>query len=235
MSNQHSIGTLRERQLHAALKQWLAQPGDAFEQNVDGYLVDIVRGNLLIEIQTGSFLKLKKKLNNLLERYQVLLVHPIPSTKWIVRKTKRGKKISRRKSPKRGRIEDMFDELLYIPEVARHPNFQLQVLLIEQEDVWRDDGRGSWRRKHWSVADKVLVDVIGGADFKALEDYLALIPNNLEAPFTHQQLANALNAPIWTGTRMSYCLRKMGALEVAGKRGRSMLLTPAQRVDRISF
>lgn len=228
MSKLSSIGTLREQQLHAGLKQWLAKPGDAFEEKVDGYHIDMVRGDLLIEIQTGSFLKLKKKLNKLLASYKILLVHPIPATKWIVRKTKRGRKISRRKSPKRGRIEDIFEELLYIPEIASHPNFQLQVLLIEQEDIWRDDGRGSWRRKHWSVADKVLVNVLDQAEFKAVGDYLSLIPASLEAPFTHRQLADALKAPIWTSTRMSYCLRKMGALAVTGKKGRSMLLTPAK-------
>jgi hypothetical protein len=228
-----SIGTLREQQLHAGLKQWLAQPGDTFEQKVDGYYIDIVRDDLLIEVQTGSFLKLKNKLNKLLANHRVLLVHPVAATKWIVRKTKRGRKLTRRKSPKRGRIEDIFSELLYIPEIAVHPNFQLRVLLVEQEDIWKDDGRGSWRRKHWSVSDKVLVDVVGGAEFRRLDDYLALIPGNLKVPFTHRQLAEALKAPIWVSTRMSYCLRKMGALEIQGKNGRSMLLAPTIATDKI--
>lgn len=233
MSSNQSIGTLREQQLHASLKQWLAEPGDIIEQKVDNYYIDIVRGDLLIEIQTGSFLKLKKKLTKLLDKHKVLLVHPVAATKWIVRKTKRGRKLSRRKSPKRGRIEDIFSELLYIPEIAQHRNFRLQVLLIEQEDIWRDDGQGSWRRKHWSVADKVLVNVVGGKEFRRLDDYLALIPANLDDPFTHRELADALKAPIWVSTKMSYCLRKMGALQVRGKSGRSMLLSPTKATDKI--
>ena len=235
MNKAISIGTLREQQLHAGLKEWLAQPGDAFEQKVDGFHIDIVRGKMLIEIQTRNFSMIRKKLANLLQSHPVLLVHPIASTKWIIRKTKRGKKLSRRKSPKRGRIEDIFGELIYIPEIASHRNFQLQVLLIEQEDIWRDDGRGSWRRKHWSISDKVLVNVLGGIEFKSLEDYLSLIPTSLDAPFTHRQLAAALDAPIWTSTRMSYCLRKMGALQVSGRLGRSMLLAPVVPADKIKI
>lgn len=224
-----SIGTLREQQLHAGLKTWLAEPGDTFEQKVDGYHVDIQRDGLLIEIQTGSFSKLRKKLARLLEDNVVLLVYPIAETKWILKKTKRGKQVSRRKSPKRGRIEHLFDELMYIPEIVRHPNFRFTALLIEQEDIWRDDGGGSWRRKHWSIADKRLVKVNGRVDFGSLADYLTLIPPTLSEPYTHKQLADALKAPVWLSTRMSYCLRKMGCLEERGKQGRSLLLGAALR------
>ncbi|MCL5429053.1 MAG: hypothetical protein M1347_04520 [Chloroflexi bacterium] len=234
MSSQHTIGTLREQQLHASLKQWLAQPGDAFEQKVDGYHIDILRGNLLIEIQTANFSMIRKKLTKLLENHSVLLVHPIPETKWIVRTTKRKKQLTRRRSPKRGRIEHIFDELLYIPEIAKHPNFQLQVLLTQQEEIWRDDGRGSWRRRHWSVTDSRLLEVVGEAEFSGVNDYLALIPKSLSAPFTHRQLAEALGAHIRLSMRMSYCLRKMGLLEVAGKEGRSLLLAPGISADTIS-
>lgn len=231
MSTPHNIGTLREQQLHASLKLWLAQPGDVFEQKVDGYHIDIVRGELLMEIQTTNFSAIRTKLKKLLDVHPMLLIHPIPATKWIVRETKLGRKLSRRKSPKQGRIEHIFDELLYIPEITNHPNFRLQVLLTEQEEIWRDDGRGSWRRKHWSVADKVLLNVVDSTRFETSNDYLALLPDSIATPFTHRQLADLLDIPLWVSTRMSYCLRRMGALEVAGKRGRTLLLVPAKRAD----
>ncbi|HEY4718257.1 MAG TPA: hypothetical protein VIH14_04525 [Anaerolineales bacterium] len=222
-----TIGTLREQQLHAALKHWLAQPGDRFEQLVGDFHIDIQRETLLIEIQTAHFSSLRKKLGKLLEEHAVLLVYPIPETKWIVRQTKRGRRLTRRKSPKRGRMENLFDELLYIPELARHPNFRLCVLLTDQEEIWRDDGGGSWRRKHWSIADRRLLEVTRQMEFNQASDYLALIPAGLSAPFTHRQLAAALKAPLWLSTRMSYCLRKMGLLEERGRQGRELLLAPA--------
>ena len=46
------IGLLNEKPLHASLKQWYARPGDRFEVAVGGFVIDIVRDDLLIEIQT---------------------------------------------------------------------------------------------------------------------------------------------------------------------------------------
>jgi hypothetical protein len=77
------IGTLNEKPLHEALKRWYAQPGDIFEAPVDGFVVDIVRGDLLIEIQTRNFSAIKRKLEQLLISHSVRLVYPIPSEKWI--------------------------------------------------------------------------------------------------------------------------------------------------------
>ncbi|UYN89568.1 MAG: hypothetical protein KIT08_10780 [Anaerolineales bacterium] len=220
------IGTLTEQSLHAGLKRWLAKPGDAFEQRVDGYQIDIVRGSLLIEIQTANFSALKTKLGRLLENHKVVLVHPIAQDKWIVRKNKRGKQLSRRKSPKHGRIENLFDELLYIPHLAAHPNFSCMAVFTQQEEIWQDDGAGSWRRKHWSIADRRLLEVTGSHRFRNLKDYLRLLPRELQSPFTHKQMAQAMGIPIWQSTRLSYCMRKMGALENVGKQGQALLLAP---------
>jgi hypothetical protein len=56
------IGLLNEKPLHASLKEWYAQPGDRFEVPVDGFVIDIVRDDLLLEIQTGSFGSIKSKI-----------------------------------------------------------------------------------------------------------------------------------------------------------------------------
>ena len=66
MSN---IGTMQERSLHAALKSWYAAPGDRLEQLVDGFIVDICRGDLLIEIQTRNLASIKRKLAALTARH----------------------------------------------------------------------------------------------------------------------------------------------------------------------
>lgn len=224
------IGTLTERGLHAGLKEWLAQPGDEFERRVDGYQIDILRGDMLIEIQTANFAALRTKLTRLLEHHKVLLVHPIPQAKWIVRQTKRGRRVSRRKSPKRGRYENLFDELLYISHLATHPNFSCMPVLTHQEEIWRDDGRGSWTRRHWSISERRLLEVTGSQRFASVQEYLRLIPPTLPAPFTHKQLAAALGAPAWMATRMSYCLRKMGALKDVGKEGQALLIAPVYKL-----
>lgn len=68
------IGLLNERPLHASLKQWYAQPGDQFEVAVDGFVIDIVRDDLLLEIQTGSFASIKSKLATLVQSHQIRLI-----------------------------------------------------------------------------------------------------------------------------------------------------------------
>jgi hypothetical protein len=52
---------LRESQLHATLKTWYAQPGDVTEVPVNGFLIDLKRGDTLIEIQTRNFSAKRKR------------------------------------------------------------------------------------------------------------------------------------------------------------------------------
>src|ERR1044072_4466608 len=133
-----TIGLVNEKPLHASLKQWYARPGDRFEVPVDGFVIDIVRDDLLIEIQTGNFSAIKSKLNNLARSHRVRLIYPIVQEKWIIRSaTGNGARSIRRKSPKRGRMEDLFWELVSIPQLLSNPNFSLEVLMISQEEVRR--------------------------------------------------------------------------------------------------
>src|SRR3954449_12385398 len=72
------VGELREGALHAALKRRLAGPGDRLEVPVDGYVIDVVRGSgELVEVQTGSFSPLRAKLDALLDRHPMRIVHPV--------------------------------------------------------------------------------------------------------------------------------------------------------------
>lgn len=71
------IGLLNEKPLHAALKEWYAQPGDRFEVPLAGFVIDIVRDGLLLEIQTSSVASLKSKIASLLPAHRIRLIHPV--------------------------------------------------------------------------------------------------------------------------------------------------------------
>jgi hypothetical protein len=207
------IGVYQETSLHADLKRWYGQSGDLYEVFVDGYIIDIVRGQLLIEIQTGGFHKLKKKLADLLSSHPVKLIYPIAQEKWICKLYQDGQRCqSRRKSPKHGRIEDLFDELIYLPHIFTTPNFSLEVLMVQEEDILRDDGEGSWRRKGWSILDRKLLSVISCFEYSSSSSFLEFIPRELASPFTSRELAIALNIPIDLSVRMAYCLYQMGVI-----------------------
>ena len=63
------IGTLGEKSLHSSLKDWYAMPGDCLETEVDGFHIDIIRNNLLIEIKTTNFLEIRSLKYEILNRH----------------------------------------------------------------------------------------------------------------------------------------------------------------------
>lgn len=222
------IGTLSEKSLHAKLKWLFAGDGDLFEHAVGGYVIDVVKVDRLVEIQTGNFGGMKKKLAALLPTHKIELVHPIAQEKWIVRQDENGRFLTRRKSPKRGRWEDVFAEMMRIPHLMLHPNLTVTLLLITEDEVWRNDGRGSWRRKKWSIYDHRLGDVVAERQFCTAADWLAFLPDTLPSPFTNKELQTAVFPKKTKQTRkraqqMSYTLRHAGLLTVVGKRGNAHL------------
>jgi hypothetical protein len=215
----NGIGTLNEKPLHAALKNWYGQPGDRFEVRVGGFVIDIVRQTgdetLLLEIQTKNLGQMKRKLTRLVETVAV--------EKWIVRMGEDGEVVGRRRSPKRGGPELLFAELVSFPQLIRHPNFTLEIPLIAEEEVRVRDDTVNWRRRGWATAERRLLAVKEARIYATPADLLALVPAALADPFTPAQLARALDRPTWLARKMTYCLREMGALAVTGKKGRSTL------------
>ena len=199
------IGTLNEKPLHAALKEWYAQPGDQFEVPVDGFIVDIVRGGLLVEIQTGGFSAIKKKLTALVSRHPLRLVYPIARDKWIVKLAKSDSgKVTRRKSPKAGRVEDLFRQMVSFPGLLANPNFSLEVLLIREEEVRRYDGKRRWRKRGWVIEERRLLDVVDQRIFEEPADWRALLPEELGGSFTTRDMAEAMGIEVaLCGTRKS--------------------------------
>lgn len=216
---------MQENSLHASLKSIYSKPGSIQEAFVDGYFIDVLTDGLLIEIQTRNFSAIKSKLVSLLESYTVRLVYPIALEKWIVRQPLHGgKSISRRKSPKRGRIEDIFNELVYIGHVLPHQSFQFEVIFIFEEEIRRDDGKGSWRRKGISIFDRRMLKFVERRLLIFPDDYIALIPQDLISPFSNYQLAQSLGIRYALARKMTYCLRQSGSLSVVGKQGNALLL-----------
>jgi hypothetical protein len=211
-----TIGTLNEGALHAGLKQWLARPGDLFEQPVDGYVIDVVRGDLLIEIQTGGFAPLRRKIPDLLERHRVRLVVPIARTRTIHRVDAKGR-TSRRRSPVVGRIEDLFERLVSIPAVIGHERFELELLEIAEIETRQPKaGRGRTRTR---VEGRELVDVLERNLIRDAVDLAALLPAALPDAFASDDVARLAALPRSTAQQMLYCLHAAGALERVGKRG----------------
>ena len=59
--------------------------------------------------------------------------------------------------------------------------------------------------------------------FKDPSDFLALIPPGLSEPYSTKDLADSIEQPRGVAQQMAYCLRHMGAIDVVGKNGNSLL------------
>ncbi len=178
------IGTLGEKPLHAALKQWCWQDGDRFEVEVDGYVIDLVRDDLLIEIQTRSFSKMKRKLTALLAAgHQVRVVHPVAVERTIVRLDGTGEVLSRRRSPKRGEPRDVFAELVSFPHLIADPGFEIQLVLTIEDEYRHHDPTKAWRRRGWVVTERRLTRVAGATILSSAADLAELLPDDLPKSF----------------------------------------------------
>ena len=220
---------MKETSLHAGLKAWYARDSCPVEQVVDGYLIDVLCGGELIEIQTRQFSALRRKLEDLLERHVVRVVYPVAEKRRILRIDSAGKRVSVRQSPRRGSVYEIFNELTSLHSAFTHPNFRLDVVMVHEEQVWQDDGQGSWRRRYWSQADRQLVAVAGLESFDKPADYLRLLPAGLPGDFTAKDvllglaLKGRLQAQQRLVGRMVRSLRLLGVIEQTGKRGQAYL------------
>jgi len=217
-----------ETSLHRQLKQAYADDGEhaQIEQPLGKYRIDVVRNGELIEIQHGSLSAIRTKIAALLKKHRVRVVKPIVASKRLIKLSQRGGKIvSRRLSPKKGTILDLFHELIYFTRVFPHDNLALEAPLVEVEE-WRFPGHGKRRRRRQGdqqVEDQKLVQIGQVYDFRTAQDLLQLIPSDLPSTFDTGELAHGLGVDRSVAQRIAYCLRHVGAFREVGKRGNARL------------
>jgi hypothetical protein len=149
------------------------------------------------------------------------LIYPIAAEKWIIKRSPddSGESV-RRKSPKRGRIEDLFWESVRIPHLLTRNNLALEVVMIQEEEVRHHDATRHWRRRGWGTEERRLLNVIDQRTFVHPADWRSLLPQGLNEPFTTKELVEATGISRPLAQKMVYCLRAMGVIAHIGKRGR---------------
>lgn len=213
------IGSLNETPLHRALKAHLAPTGSEFEVGVGGYVIDIVAPDMLIEIQTRSVGKMRAKLGALLPEHRVRLVIPVAGCRWIVRTLPDGE-VSRRRSPKRAVLLDLFHELVAIPDLLAHPNLEIEVVLTEETESRAHVQGKAWRRRGWVTTGRDLVAVQQRRLFSSPSDLLELLPQGLPHEFTTKDLSAAASVPLRLAQRVVYCLVRLDLAQLGPKDGR---------------
>lgn len=226
------FSTYNESSLHNSLKTLYCSIYDGqTEVEKDGHIYDIVTKNgNVVEIQTKNLTKLLPKILDTIEKGRnIKVVHPVIVTKRILLLDENGNKISNRKSPKKGCIYDIFEELTGIYPVLLNPHFSLEIIEIEmteervrtKHNVQSKNKRRRFRR-NWNKTNKKLDKILGTTIFNKKEDYLALLSKTLPENFCAKDLAKELKKlpEIPTKTRINahliiWVFRHMELLEEA--------------------
>lgn len=237
------IGTLGEKQMHAALKRFICPDVSCHEIKIDGsagcvareseggkraksrrFVADILNGNTVYEIQTGSFAPLKSKIQWILDNttYNIALIHPIAETTWVsVIDGKTGNIGKRKKSPLHERLIDITPELYFLTDFIPSPRFSLIIFVVEAEQYKKNIQKDPNKRPRYKKYERIPLSLLSAAFFRDLEDYKIFIPDDLPERFTVKQYS--LKAGIYGIDAYSAVknLCAIGLLEPDGNIGRA--------------
>lgn len=220
----YGIGLLAEKNVHAIVKEYYEPDEDHQEIPIEGSVADIYRDGEIIEIQNGNFNKLRTKLTRFLPLYKVTIVYPIPRIRWLIWvDPETGELTTKRKSPRKGTVYDLFPELYKIKSFINDKNFNLEVLLIDMEEYRLLNGWSKDRKKGSTREERVPVHLESRHIFTRKEDYMQLVPYELEEPFTAKEFAKAAKIPLRTAQVAVNILAYQNVIKNVGKRGRAYL------------
>ncbi|MGN0376628.1 MAG: hypothetical protein ACI4ED_03235 [Suilimivivens sp.] len=218
----NGIGTLQEKTVHAILKDYYAPDKDMQEIPINGYVADIFTGSEIIEIQTANFNKMREKLDSFLPEYPVTIVYPIPHTKWLFWiDEESGECSAPRKSPSKGNVYKAFYELYKIKTYLPNHNLKLCFPLLDIEEYRLLNGWSRDKKKGSHRYDRIPVALVDEIRFERVEDYLQLIPYELEEPFTAQEFAGTVKIRKEEAGRVLHILNYLHVIEQCGKKGRA--------------
>lgn len=214
------INIYNEKSLHNDLKQYLYETGDELECPYEGFIIDIKRKDLLIEIQTKHLNALRKKLVKLLDKNRIRIVHPILKKKEIVLLSNENKIMRKRFSPLHGNVLNIFEELIYIHDLFLHMNLEIQLLIVDAREIRIDNGKGSWRRKGISLDNIQLTKVHETILLKDGVQLFKYLPESIaNTEFTTKSISLQMKVPLKRAQKICYCLKKMRLIKELPKKG----------------
>ncbi|MEO1526425.1 MAG: hypothetical protein AAFX06_13390 [Planctomycetota bacterium] len=218
-----------ETSLHQHLKLHYAGDEAGTEVRLGAYRIDVVRDDELIEIQCASLSAIRPKIKALLKRHTVRVVKPVVvRTRIAKKKTAKGEIVSRRMSPKRGDVLDLFDDMIYFTRVFPHENLVIEVALVHVEQIRVPRrGRRRWRQREYKVQDVGLEKLESTIELRSPSDLLGLIDLKCDTDFNTSDIAAATGKPLWFAQKIAYVLKHTAAIEAVGRKRSGILYRAA--------
>ena len=222
------IGTLQEKRLHWVIKHYLCDNEDYHEVGLANtrFVSDVRIGNLIFEVQTGDFYPMKKKIEYYLSKTDcdITIVHPIPLVKWISWIDPKTREISpRKRSPQKGRAEDLLPQLYCLIPHLQNPRLHYQLLFLEAEDFRLLNGRRSRDRKKGAEKyERIPLALLGEMELQTPSDFLQFIPAELPSHFTVKQFSTLTGIRGRDAYSAVRALAGLGLFAAADPIGRSM-------------
>ena len=228
------IGTLGEKQMHAAIKRFIC-PDPAYheikldtretEQKKRRFVADILKDGTVTEIQTGRLAPLTEKIAWILENtdYNVTVIHPIAESKWVNVLNSKNNVEKRYRSPLKGKISDIACELYAIKDFLDSPRFSLVILMMEAEQYMKNTTKSSRYRPKYQKYELIPVNLLSATVFSCVDDLKNFIPDSLEGEFTVKQFSAATKIRGMDAYSAVHTFCDLGLLENIGKSGRSNL------------
>lgn len=232
------IGTLGEKQMHAAIKRFICPDESKHEikldkpkDDADGktkarrFVADVLDGKNVYEIQTGSFGPLVKKIQWILDNtdYNITVIHPIAETKWVNLLGDDGNISRRYKSPKREKLEDIASEIYYLRDFISCPRFSLVILMLEAEQYKKNVEKNKKRRAKYEKYELIPMNLLRAHIFYGVEDYKYFLPESLGNTFTVKEYSKATGIRGMDAYSIVHTLCYLGLCREDGKSGRATL------------
>ncbi len=175
---QSHIGTYNEKRLHLILKKMVTDDVKCHEVSVGNYKADVFCDGCITEIQTGSLYPLQKKIEYYLEstEHSVTVIHPVIAQKNIVRVDKEsGEVLRRRKSPKKPKAGQIFEQICYIGESAKSERLEIVVLYISADEYRYSDEAVRYRKSGKYDSELFPRSLLSFERYSGLESYKFLL------------------------------------------------------------
>lgn len=188
------FGTLAEKRLHAVIKKYICPNEEFHEAPLEGtrYLADIRVGDDIVEVQTGAFYPMKKKIDHYMQNTDctVTVVHPIAAVRrlsWVDPETF---EIGDARRVAGEKAEALLPELYCLLPHLGDPRLRFRLLLLEVHDFRLKNGKRSRDGKRGSVRyERMPLALIDELHFNTPEDFRRFIPAGLPSPFTVKQFS----------------------------------------------